>query len=654
MSNATELQMPPHSCTVEGAPREGRNVFDMLADGLDALLEPVLNKAFLVSLVTVGLMAIPIFFDVLARFVFSESLEGIIELEEYAMVLIVFLALGWSQKKGGGHIKIDLITCKMSPRFVRLLDTFHNLVCTFFFGLVFCRACFTTMTKLGEHSIMLKIPLSVFIAVAAAGLLLLVFTLLSQTLRGISDNLKDKAVFGLLVTVVLAVVFLSFPIWYKLLPVQMSRLGLGAAGMVGMISLLLLGMPIGFAMAVVGFLGLSAIGFNMTPALNTLGIAPYSTTASFILAVAPLFICMGLLCSESGISKDLFDSADKWMGHLPGGLVMAALSGCAGFAAVCGDSMATAVTMGSVALPEMQRKKYNSSLACGALAAGGTLGILIPPSMGFIFYALVTEESVGKLFVAGMVPGVVLTLMYIASVYLIARVRPEWAPRGERASMGVRLKSLKGIIWMVLLFVLILGGILVGVFSPTEGAAVGVVGAFGILALRGRVNRRVMKDVLTQTANITTKLLMILIGVGILGYFLAASRLPDEMAALITGHGYNRYVVLVGILGLYAILGCLMNVIPMILLTLPTIFPTVKALGFDPIWFGVITVIMMEMGQITPPVGVNVFAMSSVAPDVPMGAIFKGILPFMFCMVLMLALLIVFPGMATWLVGVLF
>lgn len=459
---------------------------------------------------------------------------------------------------------------------------------------------------------------------------------------------------GLLVAVALAVAFLAFPFWYKMLPDQLSRLGLGMVGMTTMISLLLLGMPIGFAMAVVGFLGLSAIGFNMTPALNTLGVGPYSTTASFILAVAPLFICMGLLCSESGISKDLFDSADKWMGHLPGGLVMAALSGCAGFAAVCGDSMATAVTMGSVALPEMQRKKYNASLACGALAAGGTLGILIPPSMGFIFYALVTEESVGKLFVAGIVPGVVLTLMYILSVYVIAKARPEWAPRGERASLSVRLLSLKGIVWMILLFVLILGGILVGVFSPTEGAAVGVVGAFGILVLRGRVTRKVMKDVLTQTANITTKLLMILIGVGILGYFLAASRLPDEMAALITGHGYNRYVVLVGILGLYAILGCLMNVIPMILLTLPTIFPTVKALGFDPIWFGVITVIMMEMGQITPPVGVNVFAMSSVAPDVPMGAIFKGILPFMFCMVLMLALLIFFPGMATWLVGMLF
>ncbi|WP_461208607.1 TRAP transporter large permease [Desulfocurvus sp. DL9XJH121] len=646
--------MQQHILESELPPKGERTVLEAVADGLDALLSPVMSKAFFVSMIVTGIMSIPIFFDVVARFTMSRSLDGIIELEEYFMVLIVFLALGHVQKSGGGHIRIELITCKLSKKFVDLLEAFNNLTCTAFFGLAFWRACLAVIQKQGEHSVMLSIPVSIFIAVAAAGLLLLTLTLLSQTLRDISHNARNGRWLGLLVVVVLAAAFLSFPIWYRQLPVQMSRLGLGVAGMAAMITLLLLGMPIGFAMAIVGFLGLTAISFSPIPALNTLGIAPYSTTASFILAVAPLFICMGLLCSESGISKDLFDSADKWLGHLPGGLIIASLAGCAGFAAVCGDSMATAVTMGSVALPEIRRKKYNSSLACGALAAGGTLGILIPPSMGFIFYALVTEESVGKLFVAGLVPGILLTGMYILCVYVIAKMRPDWAPCGTPVSLREKVLAIKGVIWMVLLFILILGGILCGVFSPTEGAAVGVFMAFFILLLRRRMNRKVLVSVLSQTADITTKLLMILIGVGVLGYFLAASRMPDEMAMLITGHGYNRYVVLVGILGMFCILGCLMNVIPMILLTLPTLFPTIQALGFDPLWFGVVTVIMMEMGQITPPVGVNVFALSSVASDVPMGAIFKGIIPFMASMVVMLALLIVCPGLATWLVDALF
>ncbi|MBU2518299.1 MAG: TRAP transporter large permease, partial [Proteobacteria bacterium] len=324
------------------------------------------------------------------------------------------------------------------------------------------------------------------------------------------------------------------------------------------------------------------------------------------------------------------------------------------FAAVCGDSMATAVTMGSVALPEMRAKKYKSGLACGALAAGGTLGILIPPSVGFIFYALVTEESVGKLFIAGIVPGVLLALMFIAAIWIIATLRPETAPRGEAVSFREKLASLKGVIGMLALFVLILGGILGGFFSPTEGGAIGVVGAFLITVVRRKLTWKGLLRACEQTVFITCKLLMILIGVSILGYFMASSRLPFELASVVTESGLNRYLILGGVLLLYIMLGCLMNVIPMILLTLPAIFPSIVALGFDPIWFGVVTVVIMEVGQITPPVGVNVFALSSVAEGVSMGAIFSGILPFFLCMILLLGLLIVYPPLATGLVSVFF
>ncbi|NJB67994.1 tripartite ATP-independent transporter DctM subunit [Desulfobaculum xiamenense] len=630
-----------------------RNVLDRLADAMDVILEPVASRMFALATIAVALMSVPITLDVVARFAVHKSIPGIIELEEFFMAAIVFLSLAYTHKKDG-HIEIDLLTSKLSPRTAGVLRTFNGVTCTAFFALMGWRTVLATLKKVGEYSIMLKVPMWIFVALAAFGLFVLMLVILQQTLRSLSRNVRDGAWLGIVLALVAGVVVLAAPLWIKSLPVRPSRLCLGSLGMAFMMVLLLLGMPIGFAMGVVGFIGLGSLGFSLTPALNTLGLAPYATAASFILAVAPLFILMGLLASEAGISKDLFDTAYKWLGRLPGGLAIAAVAGCSGFAAVCGDSMATAVTMGSVALPEMRQKKYKPSLACGALAAGGTLGILIPPSVGFIFYAIVTEESVGKLFIAGLMPGLMMAAMFIVSIMLIAMVRPDIAPRGEAVSFGEKLRSLKGILGMLSLFILILGGILSGVFSPTEGGAIGVVGSFAIMIIRRRLTWEGLVRACEQTVLITSKLLMILIGVGILGYFLAASRLPFDLAGVITSHGLDKYAVLAGIIGLYMVLGCLMNVIPMILLTLPAIFPTVQALGFDPVWFGVLTVIIMEMGQITPPIGVNVFALSSVAKDVPMGTIFIGIIPFFICMVLSLVLLIAFPGIATGLVSLCF
>jgi tripartite ATP-independent transporter DctM subunit len=363
---------------------------------------------------------------------------------------------------------------------------------------------------------------------------------------------------------------------------------------------------------------------------------------------------MGTLAFQAGISQDLFKAANKWLGHLPGGLAMSAVAGCAGFAAVCGDSLATAATMGTVSLPEMRKMKYAPSLACGSLAAGGTLGILIPPSVGFIFYAIVTEESIGKLFIAGLMPGVLMATLFILCLYFIAKLKPELAPRGEAATLRDKIISLKGVIGMLALFVLILGGILAGIFSPTEGGGIGVVGAFVFALLRRKLTWGKLMSAFKESVLITCKLLTILIGVGILGYFLALSRLPFELADLVTSIAVNRYVIFAAVIGLFIILGCLMNVIPMILLTLPAIFPTITALGFDPIWFGVITVIVMEMGQITPPIGVNVFILSSVAKDVPMEKIFKGIIPFFLCMVVCVLILILFPQIALFLPGLFF
>ncbi len=629
------------------------NVLDFLAKAVHWLIHPAVMKMKAISALAIGIMFIPIFLDVAARFVMKKSLPGIIEIEEFFMVVIVFLSLAATQQKEG-HISIELLICRLSFKMKLFLEVFTNCSCAIFTGLMTYQMALATVNKIGEYSVMLKIPTSIFMALATAGLAAFTLVFLGKTLTIISSGIKSGWWFGIIIALLGALILLSFPIWYKAFGITLSRISLGRIGIVFMMILLLAGMPIGFAMSVVGFLGLSVISFSITPALMTLGTAPYSTVASFILAVAPLFIFMGLLASEAGISQDLFNTANKWLGRLPGGLAMASVAGCSGFAAVCGDSMATAVTMGSVALPEMKRKNYSSGLACGALAAGGTLGILIPPSIGFIFYALVTEESVGKLFIAGMIPGILLTFLFIISILCIALIRPDLAPKGEPCSWKEKFVSLKGVIGMLILFVIILGGILAGIFSPTEGGAIGVVGSMGIMIARKRLSWTAIKRSCDQTVSITSRLLMILIGVGILGYFLAASRLPFELAKLVTQNGWNRYMILTGILVLFTLLGCLMNVIPMILLTLPAIFPTVTALGFDPIWFGVLTVIIMEMGQITPPIGVNVFAISSVAEDVSMGSIFMGIVPFFICMVICLALLMIFPQLATGLVNILY
>jgi tripartite ATP-independent transporter DctM subunit len=408
-------------------------------------------------------------------------------------------------------------------------------------------------------------------------------------------------------------------------------------------------MPIGFGMAIAGLLGMFVVYQNVGSALGMLAIASYAKGSHYMFTVVPLFILMGQFAYHSGISEDLFRTGRVWMGRLPGGLAMSSVAGCAGFAAVCGDSLATAVTMGTVALPSMKENKYDISLATGSLAAGGTLGILIPPSAAFIFYAIVTEESIGELFMAGILPGAMLTSIFLLIIFLRTSLNPQLAPPGPSSTLREKIISLKGVLGMLILFLLIMGGILGGIFSPVEGGAVGAVGAFIYAGIKKRLSMAMIKESLFDTLAITCKLLMILIGVGILGYFLAATRLPFEMAEFITGLDVNRYIVFAGVIAMFVLLGCVLNVIPMILLVLPTVFPTITALGFDPIWFGVVCVLVMEMGQITPPIGVNVFAISSVSHDVPMEKIFSGILPFFIGMIFCVLLLVVFPDIALFL-----
>ena len=599
-------------------------------------------------------MPLPVFFDVISRLTFAGSIPGVIEIEEFMLAIIVFFGIAFTQVEGE-HIRIEFLTSRFPKWMQDILDSFNYFICLLFFFLMSSQLIMQGIEKIHmqEVSFVLRIPVFIFRFITALGALLLAIVLVEDFLRSLKRAIEGGRKLWLITFLALAC-FISISPMVGLVPSSLGGTTTGILGMCVLFAFLFLGMPIGFGMCVTGFLGMIVTYKALPSSLGMLGIASYNTAASYMLTVVPLFILMGELAFHSGISEDLFETANKWLGRLRGGLAMSAVAGCAGFSAVCGDSLATAVTMGTVALPGMKKQKYSMTLSTGSLAAGGTLGILIPPSVGFIFYAIVTEESIGKLFIAGILPGLLLTGLFICTIYFMAKIKPEMAPRGERTSLKEKIVSLKGVVGMLALFILILGGILGGIFSPAEGGAIGAVGAFFYALLRRRVTRQMLVSSLQDTLKITTKLLMILIGVGILGYFLAATRLPFALAEFVTGLQVNRYIVFAAVIIFFIILGCLLNVIPMILLVLPTIFPSIVALGFDPIWFGVITVLVMEMGQITPPIGVNVFAIASVANDVPMQDIFRGIFPYFLCMIACVVLLVLFPQIALYLPNLFF
>ena len=430
----------------------------------------------------------------------------------------------------------------------------------------------------------------------------------------------------------------------------MTSLALGYIGIAVLIVLLFSGIHIGVAMGLIGFFGLAYLS-GWEAALSVLGAVPFTTFGDYGLSVIPLFMLMGAFCFYAGISTDLFNTVHKWLGHFRGGLAMATVGACAGFAAVSGSSLATAATMGTVALPEMKKYNYDPALATGSIAAGGTIGILIPPSVILIIYAVLTEQSVGKLFLAGFIPGVLEAIFYIGVIYIICKINPHMGPPGPRTTFIEKIVALKSTWIVFLLFAMVIGGLYFGVFSPTEAAGVGAGGAFVFAFARGRLNWRNFRDSLVETTRTVAMIFVIILGAMIFGYFLAVTRLPFKLADFIGALPVSPYVIIILILVLYLFLGCVMDAMGMILLTVPILFPLTVKLGFDSIWFGIIIVRVFEMAAITPPVGMNVFVIKGVAGDVPMGTIFRGIIPFLMADVVHITLLVAVPQIALFLPG---
>jgi C4-dicarboxylate transporter, DctM subunit len=428
----------------------------------------------------------------------------------------------------------------------------------------------------------------------------------------------------------------------------MTLLTIGIIGIIALVVLLYSKMPVGFAMAFLGFIGFGYV-VNFDAASSLLARDVWDVFSSYNLTVIPLFVFMGQIAFHAGISRRLYDSAYVLLGHRRGGLAMTTVGACAGFSAICGSTNATAATMATVALPEMKRYGYDMGLATGTVAAAGSLGILIPPSVIFIVYGILTEQSIGKLFAAGIVPGILLCFLFLMTIHLRVRKNPSLAPPGPKTGFREKIRSFAGILEALVLFLLVMGGIFFGFFTPTEAAAVGAFMTLLIAIIRRQLRWMDFIQSLADTTKISCMIMVIVTGAVIFGHFMAITRLPYTLANYVGSLPLGPHAVIGLIILVYLVGGCFMDALAMIMLTIPIFFPVVQTLGFDPIWFGVVIVLVTEMGVITPPVGVNVYVVYGVARDVPLETIFNGVYPMLLALLVCNLLLILFPQIALWL-----
>jgi tripartite ATP-independent transporter DctM subunit len=583
--------------------------------------------------------------DVFSRFVFNRPIEGRLEIVEFMLVLTILFGIPYTTIRKQ-HVCIDIVTSRLPGKTRFTLESLMMFIALILSVLVVWRTVEYAMLKgrMNEMSAIFHLPIQPFVLVVAFGFALTAWALCIQLLRNIEQTVKSSKqafvwiIFGAAITLFfyLAAAGLRHLPW---------KIGLVTAGIIGLAFLFaafLAGLPVFLSLMLVGFLGMAYL--RGTPSgLSLMGAIPFDTASRYEFSVIPLFVLMGEFCYFSGLGRDLYDMCYKWVGHLPGGLSMGTVGACGGFAAVCGDSLATSLTMGTVAVPEMRRYKYDMKLATGCVAAGGTLGVLIPPSLAFIFYAIITDQSISTLFIAGILPGILLVGLFMGTIYMRAIRNPALGPPGPATTWKEKVHSLSSVWATLILFVGVMGGMYVGVFTPTEGGAIGAFGALLIGLVRKRLKWESFLSSLLEAGKITGTCLSILIGANIFGYFTAASKLPIVLADFVSKLPVSHIFILIAILIIYLFLGCIMPAIPMLLLTVPIFYPVILTMGYNPIWFGVIMVLMFEMAVITPPMGINVLALQTVVDDVSLADMFRGIMPFLVAMIVCVIILIAVP-----------
>lgn len=616
-----------------------------LSTTIDKFMGVIAPKCASLSAILSLLMAAIIILDLALRNIWGVVIDSIIEWETFLLIIITFFSIAQTQRDGR-HISVDILTSKFKEKTRLFYNVLFSLCGLYLFVLLGWQLYVRGVQEYndGKLTIVSEMHFYPFTLLASFGCLLMLCVLLQQLFANLGLLLAQKK-YPLLLSFLamsLATIFIAFPFAYEVLGINLGKTSLALLIIALALLFMFMGFPVAFSMGFFGMVGTWCLA-GPEISLGSMRLQAYDSVSEYYLCVIPFFILMGLFCLNAGISKALFKTAHKWLAKIPGGLAIATIVGCGGFAAICGDSMANAATMSSVALPEMKKYGYNDSLATGSVAAGGTLGILIPPSIGFIAYGIITEQSVGKLFMAGIIPGLIMIVLFSLMILVLCKLNPALAPTSQGFTWREKILSLKGPWQVVVLFVLVMGGIYSGIVTPTEAGGVGLIGALILAALSPEFTWSKMRESLMVGIEMSAMIITLLIGVAILGNFITLTELPISLSNWLESLNLSRYAFFVCILILYLLLGMVMNIIPMIMVTLPIIYPSIIAFGFDPIWFGVVMVIMMEMGQISPPVGINVFVIHSTVSNVSMGTIFRGVIPFILMQVITIIILTLFP-----------
>ena len=591
-----------------------------------------------------------IFVDVILRYVFNAPMKGVSCITGLALVLAVFLTIAYAQQEKA-HVSIDLLVRNLSPKGKVVLN---NILYCLAIGAIALMAwhslAFTLYCKDSNITIaLLNFVVFPFTAIIPLGSAMLVFLLVRDFLNNIVEGVKLHLgsrlwllSFGILLLVIVGMIF-----WIQSSPLEVNRPIFGIIGLLGTVLFFLTGMPISFVLLLASFLLLTSIN-GLNASFTMVGNLPYRIVNTDIWAVIALFVLMGYVVSAAGFGRDLYYSAYKWLGRLPGGLAQATIGASSAFAAAVGDVISSTVTFGTIALPEMRKYSYNEALSTGAVCAGATLGPMIPPSISFIIYGLLTTQSIGILFMAGVVPGLLLAGAFISYIYISCRRNPSLGPRGPSTNVREKLTSLRFTWPIVALFILVIGGMYAGIFTPNEGGGIGLAGALIIGLSMRRFSRQNLTEAILEAAKLIGMLFLLVITSLLFGYFIAGSNVQSIFRELLTGVAVPPLVTIIAICVIYLFLGCFMDAIAIMLITIPIFYPIILALGYDPIWFGVIVVLLANLACITPPFGVILFALKGVT-GISIATIYRGVIPFIVVTLVVLALIIAFPQIAIFL-----
>jgi len=590
--------------------------------------------------------------DVVLRNLFSIVVPGGLELTGLMMILVALSTLSLAEIEQS-HIQVDMVL-KALPDFVRLPTIAGGLLLTLATMVVAALRILGQAAYLKSNAIVsgvLRLPEWPFVLFAAFFVLLFALALLANLLAtlGATAKLRDLRSLAILLVwtaAVAAIIWLCF--YPTFMPAAISHSLRGILSISLCFVLIFLGVHVAAAMAVTSLIGISLlIGSNAS--LTSLGTTTIDVVGDSTWSVVPLFTWMGLIVVASGFAEELYRAAYRWIGHLPGGLASASTVACAGLSSIVGDTLSGVYSMGSIALPQMRSYGYDMKLATASIACAATIGVMIPPSLAFIVYGMITEVSIGKLFIAGIAPGILFTVILILLITVRAMLNPKLAPRGETSSWRERMTSGARVWPVLLLMLLVLGGIYSGAVTANEAGGLGVFGALAIAAVMRRLTLKAVRQSIERTLLLTAGIIVIFMFATAFSRFIAISGLTQQLADLVIGLHLGKYQLIVAILLFYVVIGMFMNALPALVLTVPLFFPIAMSAGFDPVWFGVLVVIMVELGVVTPPIGVNVFAIAALAKDVSMYDIFRGVFPFWIAYVALIALIVLFPQISLFL-----